>query len=911
MHLVKRRSQALSDLEVLEDAFTAKYDWLLNWALSFANGDRAVAEDLVQDTFVRFIVAQGSIENPDHAEPLLYTYLKYVYLAHQRRAQRHASHHVDVVDFDSIESALQSRVGDDLIRAQSELRRVVAWLCWRKESAKSASILILRVIHGYLSKEIMRVGILSQRGVAKGLAAARAEAARNLADTENLHVIGRNAAPALAVDMVAVPYDRFLRELRQMIFDACQTPCLPKEELLRHYNALNSKPIEATLLAHIVSCESCLDTLNDSFQMPRLRKRSPEEMTTGRKKYGNGRAGNMRGNHARRAFQDVLARIQHVYDHQPRSLSIAVNGQVLATRDISSRINRMEVNTGAEARVEFVEITSEQDICLLAVPVVAVPPAVGPEVRHELPLGNERKLALLLRFAGNGTAIEVLYEDHSVAQEEIADEEDAPADRLILASGNASFIADRPRMVGGLRLLWQRFRRYFQRTFVSQMNPLLTSAAVLAIASVICVLLWWKSVPAMTSTAFLQRAETWDIGAAESPSTGVIRQTVTIRSSQHAIKRTIYRDIEGRRRARREPLSADANFLWTRLTLAGVNWDEPLSGSGYRFWHDGARIESDSVAQSGRDLLTLTTTVSSGPVAQESLTLRCTDFHPVKRTIAFRDAETVEIAEVDYSVLPWSPATENQFEPLAAGSAASDLPLHPSIFPHVSHVLSDMALDEAELEVRLALNRLGADRTERIELVRRPDGIQVKGIVATSERKQEIESELHQLAHVVSAIYTFQEFQDQATADGQIGSIHQADAVAGEAPLEKYLLQHGRTREDARRLSERLFNDVAAVTFDGTAMSDLVQRFDSGRPLTTEAETVLSQLLAKHQANLIAALSDEEEVIAEAGFNVAAAYQVPGSAGEGLLGAGDGEGASAVNRRQRSRFQQKSIGGIA
>jgi hypothetical protein len=138
---------------------------------------------------------------------------------------------------------------------------------------------------------------------------------------------------------------------------------------------------------------------------------------------------------------------------------------------------------------------------------------------------------------------------------------------------------------------------------------------------------------------------------------------------------------------------------------------------------------------------------------------------------------------------------------------------------------------------------------------------------------------------VVSAIYTFQEFQDQATADGQIGSIHQADAVAGEAPLEKYLLQHGRTREDARRLSERLFNDVAAVTFDGTAMSDLVQRFDSGRPLTTEAETVLSQLLAKHQANLIAALSDEEEVIAEAGFSITAARQVPASAGEGLLGA--------------------------
>jgi hypothetical protein len=663
---------------------------------------------------------------------------------------------------------------------------------------------------------------------------------------------------------------------------------LSKDELLRNYNTLNPKPIESGLLAHIVSCEHCLDTLNDHFRMPRLGRRSPEEMTRGRRRHGNGHGGTIREGRAKRMLGDVMARIEHVYDHQPRSLSIAVNGQILATHDIGSRMNRMEVKTGADTRVEFVEITSEQDICLLAVPVISVPPAVGPEVRHELVLDSERKLVLLLRFVGDGNQIEVVYEDHSMAQAEIAEEEDAMADQVAAEPGDLRFIAGRPRVGGRVSLWWQRWRRNFLRMFVFRMNPLLTTAAVLAIASFACVFLWWKSAPGVTSMAFLEKAEREDIGA-QSPSTGlakgVICQTVRIRSSQHAIERTLYRDIEGKRRPKRQPLHSDANFLRTRLAMAGVGWDQPLSGSGYRFWHDRSRVESDLVTPAGKDLLTLTTKVSDGPVAQESLTVRGSDFHPVKRTIAFRDSETIEIAESSYSVMPWSPATERWFEPLASISPTSSLPVHPSILPRLHLALSEMELDEAELEVRLALNHLKADQTERIELERRPDGILVKGIVATAERKQEIESGLHQLPHVVPVIYTFQEFQDRAAADTQIDSIHQADAVSGQAPLEKYLLQRGRTREDARRLSGRLFNDVAAVTLDGKAMSDLLQRFDSGRQLTAEARVALNQLLATHEANLSAALGDEEQVIAEAGFDSDSTDQPPTASNENLLAA--------------------------
>ncbi len=79
MRLIKpNREEAVVSLE---EIFSARYDWLLKWALQFAEGNRATAEDMVQDTFVRFIVAQPDVKDPENAEPLLYTYLRYVHLA--------------------------------------------------------------------------------------------------------------------------------------------------------------------------------------------------------------------------------------------------------------------------------------------------------------------------------------------------------------------------------------------------------------------------------------------------------------------------------------------------------------------------------------------------------------------------------------------------------------------------------------------------------------------------------------------------------------------------------------------------------------------------------------------------------------------------------------------------------------
>lgn len=128
----------------LDDLFIAKYEWLMRWALHFAQGNHTTAEDLVQDTFVRFAITHPELDHADNAEALLYTYLKHVHLAHLRRIQRYPLQSLSIAEFDSISVGLRQSPSAHPVEVQNNLRRILTYLCWRKQFAKAASILILR-----------------------------------------------------------------------------------------------------------------------------------------------------------------------------------------------------------------------------------------------------------------------------------------------------------------------------------------------------------------------------------------------------------------------------------------------------------------------------------------------------------------------------------------------------------------------------------------------------------------------------------------------------------------------------------------------------------------------------------------------------------------------------------------------
>src|SRR5215469_11299589 len=72
------------------DLFVSRYNWLLRWAMQFSKNDWATAEDLIQDTFLRFSQTNLKVTEIRDAEALLYTYLEHVFLAHTREVRRHS-----------------------------------------------------------------------------------------------------------------------------------------------------------------------------------------------------------------------------------------------------------------------------------------------------------------------------------------------------------------------------------------------------------------------------------------------------------------------------------------------------------------------------------------------------------------------------------------------------------------------------------------------------------------------------------------------------------------------------------------------------------------------------------------------------------------------------------------------------
>ncbi len=406
------------------------------------------------------------------------------------------------------------------------------------------------------------------------------------------------------------------------------------------------------------------------------------------------------------------------------------------------------------------------------------------------------------------------------------------------------------------------------------MNPILVSGFFLAVASIACVFLWMQqSKPDITSNTLLVRAEAWDTPAAHESAPRVIRQIVKIATRDKTLKHTIYRDVQGKRKAKEERLTGGEDLLRRRLAEAYVSWDAPLSATSYQDWHDGQRVRADQIQRSPGHLLVLTTTTPNGVVAAQSLTVRDTDFHPVRRTVLFRDKETVEIAELDYSVLPWTPAASSLFQSEEEMRADGLTRPQPPRGPIPPPLLTEEQLDEAELSTRLTLNRLHADTGEQIEVARGSHGVEVRGITDTKERKHELEAELHMLPHVAASITSIEEMKAKPSEPGELSGVQVMEMQTRATPLETYYLAHGRNVAPLGDLAQRLFNSAFAINLESRAIDDLQQRFSERDGISSVASATLTDLLFTHKHKLLASIADEEQLLAKAQIEVSHSKQ--------------------------------------
>ncbi len=421
-------------------------------------------------------------------------------------------------------------------------------------------------------------------------------------------------------------------------------------------------------------------------------------------------------------------------------------------------------------------------------------------------------------------------------------------------NGEERFIALLDQRIERQRRGWADFfLTRLRHLSLDSMNPTFASVLVIALAAATLFVIWQRSPATLSVDDLLKKAQVSERAAADETEPGVIYQKFLIRSRGQALERTVYRDRQKKRMVRAEHLEPSALRMRKMFASAGLNWEAPLSALDYSRWRSAQLHAKDNVKQTGDGLITLVTTSSEGDIAQESLTVRKSDFHAINRTIHLRDEGQLEIAELSYAVLGWNEVNADLF---------ASLSVEPVITAHLPPPPpTGEQLDDAELGARLALHRLNADTNEQIQITRSQTSIQVNGVVDTMERKQKLSRELHQIPHVTPALFSLEELTARPSAAPALTTVQEYATTAEPAPLEKLFRDLSRNTDELTQVSDRLLEASLSAQRASSVLAELSTRFSATENLSDSARGALGQLIASHAADLRSALRTENQIL--------------------------------------------------
>ena len=426
--MLDQRRAADRPEEKREQLFTERYESLLAWALRLTNQHREAAQDLVQDAFVQFMLGRTGLEQIENIDGYLRRMLRYMHVSRMsRQAQRLHDAALSVADYDSFNLGWMAIEPPRRVQALEELQQICSYACARKESSRAGSVLILRFFHDYFPTEIASVLMTSRHCVDQWQRLARREVKLFMNEPGRLRFV--NAKPIAERSEIKVfAGGDLMTELRQMIFQSCQGPCPAPEELREIYSLGNSEALTTPRLAHIVSCRTCLDRVNVLVGLPLLDQRyqpeppdrepPPSDNGSGGGT-GDGGGGDSSGGGSAEIRNKLGRHLREISEHKPQELRIAVNGFVVSSLKISSDVTELDLNLNPDEPVEFIEISSEQDVQLLF-----LSSGKGSEAEQWawIALSEGRSLAAFLRLQG-GPSLRIVYKDPS--PEELASYEEA------------------------------------------------------------------------------------------------------------------------------------------------------------------------------------------------------------------------------------------------------------------------------------------------------------------------------------------------------------------------------------------------------------------------------------------------------------------------------------------------------
>jgi DNA-directed RNA polymerase specialized sigma24 family protein len=389
-----------------ETIFLNHYAWLLDWARQHTHGNSQEAEDLVQDLYVRFVQMKSgpAFKDDDQVRAYLYTSLKNLFVSKKLRSGRDAVSGLRTVDFDSVDFAISAVDRSQLLHVRSDLAAVCEYACIRRRTSRAASALILRFFLGYLPTEVTALLRAKRSNLDTLIETARLEAKAYLNRPGVLRFLSRSERKSHSFPRYLPEQPEALfTELQRRIFAEPEGACLPANELQDRYLLPDAPPLNTQEIAHLASCRVCLSQASRLLGLPDLLLHMPEGDREGTNPPGavTGEVG----------LKKLRRRLRETYEHRPKKLQIAVDGEVRAVQTITSVSSNFQIALPPLSQPSFVEVLSEQGLGLLYFDLQQEKLDVPAPQVAAVDLSDGRSLSVTLSLAAGAPVIDVSYYD--------------------------------------------------------------------------------------------------------------------------------------------------------------------------------------------------------------------------------------------------------------------------------------------------------------------------------------------------------------------------------------------------------------------------------------------------------------------------------------------------------------------
>ncbi len=745
----------------------SRYGQLLQWAKGLTRGDANKAEEIVQEFCLYFSLAKPDLSGVSNLDGYLYTSLRHIYLSSLARASREAAHFVSIEEFDSFAFAVSASPAGDPLQRQNDLRRICGYTVWRKESSKSASYFILHFFHGYGRQEIAELARLPISAIYNKLKTARAEVKTHLEEPGKLRVVNRNAPPEPVLSWKLLTAAELFKELRLTIMRARTSDCLAEEELLAHYRS-HAGPIPCSLLAHIVSCERCLAAVDRHLRRPTLKDREPLDVfgfspDASGDSPAHGDAG------AEAMLRSVHRKWGRIHEHRPRTLSIAVNGHIVAYHDVRAEHNKLSARLEHPEKAQFVEVFSEQQVRLALLAVGEAPPEGPAVITQGVKLSDARWLELSLTYDGLGLHSEVDYFDPALAS--LAMEED-PEDLPVTFEAEAEAQGSASGLRGRLQNLWAALTG--RRGWLVS-SPATAWALVLVLLAGGGYFAYRYAYPSMDATEILHESIKLENAALQGQTEHQVLRIEESSADGHLVQQgtvDLWRDGDGGRYIRRlydaqhrviaaewhskngKPRSsgplheAGREPSGARHSVVNAVWDQDLSAQAFAAMGDGA----PQVRSVGEDYeLTRVGALATHPDLVSATLVLDRHFQPIRQIMRLRTSSgihEVRFVQASYERKPARSVPDRIFNPNNDGPLSDGGEKHSRLNrPRNLIPDDDTAIAELQIAVLHELHTLNADTGVPIEVARTTDGrVRVSGTVDDDALRRAILAHLKGLA---------------------------------------------------------------------------------------------------------------------------------------------------------------------